>query len=174
MISAGLLIYATAAPFFLPLAQVLIYRLWSPARNIRSHQLFLVRLTLYLNAPVLAGAAGLAHFEGKGLAETFWMVFFAGVVFNSFGYAYFHLFNLSETGRRVRFLIMIRQGRSRPEELEKEYSPEDMVRARVERLVHLRHIRRAADGGWRVESGVLLFAARVLRAWRKLYGWETA
>lgn len=54
-------------------------------------------------------------------------------------YAYFHVFNMSETARRVRLLSYLGQrGQVSTEEVERIYQADDMTVARLERLVSLR------------------------------------
>jgi len=62
------------------------------------------------------------------------MLAFAFLVFNGVAYAYFHFFNMSETARRIRMLLQIRHAGAaglRVQDLERAYSPRDMIEARL-------------------------------------------
>lgn len=140
-------------------------------RRALSPQLMLVRLTLVFNVPVLSGVWLIAWYEGRSYLEMLYMLLFVFLVFNGVAYAYFHFFNMSETARRIRMLLHIRQmGPSglRIQELEREYSPQDMIEARLDRLVKMRQLVLDADGRYRVSGQVLLWAGRIMAWWRRL------
>lgn len=136
-----------------------------------SPQLALVRLVLFFNVPVLGGAWLIAFYEDRGTPETIYALLFAFLVFNGIAYAYFHIFNMSETARRIRMLLQIRQtGPSglRIQELEREYSPQDMIEARLDRLVKMHQLVLDDDGRYRASGQVLLLAGRAMAWWRRL------
>jgi len=63
------------------------------------------------------------------------------LVYSSFAYAYFHLFNMSETARRIHILSQGGEnGFLGKEGVEKNYTGEQMVQIRLERLVALREL----------------------------------
>ncbi|MBI4406154.1 MAG: hypothetical protein HY537_18490 [Deltaproteobacteria bacterium] len=56
-----------------------------------------------------------------------------------FAYTYFHFFNMSETSRRIRMLFAMEQGKNIDEI--SIYNDDEMIRARVKRLIDLGQIR---------------------------------
>lgn len=83
-------------------------------------------------------------------------------------YVYFHLFNLSETGRRIRILSEInKMGPLKECEIAEKYSCQDMISIRLKRL--------AAIGGLRLVNGryftgnkILLLSAKFVFGFRKV------
>jgi hypothetical protein len=159
--SPRLLCLVMLAPFFILFFHAAAC--WLAVRRglVVSPQLFLIRLVVSLNLPLLLGVSGITHE---------WPAFiFALIVFNGFGYAYFHLFNLSETSQRVRLLILLRRG-ARGSEGTEEYSPRRMVDVRVRRLVEMGQMRADSEGRYRIAGRFFLNAAFLLRAWRRWFG----
>lgn len=89
---------------------------------------------------------------------------FAAVVSVCIAYCYFHLFNMSETARRIRILTSCHLGVPVDE---RHYSLDAMIDARIERLIMVDSLRH--DGGcYRPVRGPLLAAASALDWWRGL------
>lgn len=170
-ISVSLLGLACLGPVALFLAHVLASRCGIVRWLSPSPQLALVRLALFFNAPVLGGTWLIALHENRGILETTYMLLFAFLTFNAVVYAYFHLFNMSETARRIRMLLQIRQAGAAGlpvRELESGYSPKHMIEARLDRLVKMRQLVLDTDGRYRVSGQVLLWAGRIMAWWRRL------
>jgi hypothetical protein len=89
---------------------------------------------------------------------------FAAVVSGCIAYCYFHLFNMSETARRIRILTSCYLGVPVDE---RNYSLDAMIDARIERLIMVDSLRLDA-GCYRVVPGLLLAAAAFLDWWRGL------
>ena len=80
------------------------------------------------------------------------------LAFNAFSYSYFHLFNMSETGRRVRMLREIEAGRLKTEkEIQNVYSVTDMIEERLHRLQDLGQIKMDAVGNFQTSGYLLIF-----------------
>jgi hypothetical protein len=64
------------------------------------------------------------------------------LAYMSLGYSYFHFFNMSETGRRMRLMIELHLAVDglTPEELLRRYSAEDVVNVRVARMLSAGHV----------------------------------
>src|SRR3989338_5221655 len=170
MISKALLICGALSPFILLSTHGLVYRLLGMSRRVLSPQIFLIKLILYLNLPMWVMAWIIAIGEQRDYKETCWMLAFIGIIFNGFGYAYFHFFNMSETSRRIRLLIMIRQGRTTDQEIAGDYSPEEMIHFRLRRLEEMRQIIKGDDGRYRVSGRFFLGVALVIQQWRRWLG----
>lgn len=94
----GFLAYVTLAPVLIFLIHVAACRILTRRGPGISPQLFLMKLILFLNLPLVLGTVFFSRRGGALPAspeETLAKLVFAAVVFNGFGYAYFHLFNLS-------------------------------------------------------------------------------
>ncbi len=106
-VSIPLLVYVPACAVALGVAHVLLSRRQAVGRRPVSPQASLARLILMSNVPALAGAAVIAWYEARPLREAVSMLVFSGIVYNGIAYAYFHVFNMSETARRIRILLHV-------------------------------------------------------------------
>ncbi len=135
--------------------------------------------TIRQRGPVTAAMIGLLPVGGLFLA---WLLTFSvrttgGILWSGFyllsvyllsAYVYFHVFNMSETARRIRILAHgHRDGKVIKEELTQNYTPGEMVEIRIARLAALGEIERRGD---RYISGrnCLLLPARAVFAFRRL------
>ncbi len=85
------------------------------------------------------------------------------LAFNSVAYAYFHFFNLSETGRRIRMLLQLLEGDQIVADYQPaSYSVEAMVSQRLVRLLQMGQIFESG-GRYRIESRFLLATAKMIR-----------
>mgnify|MGYP001766924597 CR=1 FL=1 len=103
-------------------------------------------------------------------AERAWAAVYCGLAYVCIAYSYFHLFNMSETARRIRLLreILI-QGPLGMEQLLSLYRGEEVMSRRIERLLETSQLIEQ-NGRYRVRGRLLLRAARVVFAWRRLLG----
>ncbi|MBI3315818.1 MAG: hypothetical protein HYZ87_02450 [Candidatus Omnitrophica bacterium] len=94
--SPAFLFGVAVAPFLIFFVHAGVCRLGG-SRVAVSPQLSLIRLVLFLNLPLLMALAGFFMFRPQAFpwARAVYTFLFVGIVFNSWGYAYFHLFNLS-------------------------------------------------------------------------------
>lgn len=68
------------------------------------------------------------------------------IVYNALAYSYFHLFNMSETARRIRILYEIYStGVLSASQIASSYNPSVMVKNRIERLVAMRQIKQSGN-----------------------------
>jgi len=71
-----------------------------------------------------------------------WSGIYLFLVYILFSYVYFHVFNMSETARRIRILTEIyRTGALKKGELAAKYTRQDMISNRLKRLVALEGLR---------------------------------
>ena len=96
---------------------------------------------------------------------------YLAIVSLGFCYSYFHLFNMSETARRIRMLrrIYLNGGSVAVKSLESEYSIEHIVKIRIQRLMDTGVLTRSQDGSIRVAKGALYYATQLIRFWRWLF-----
>lgn len=103
--------------------------------------------------------------SGQGLIG-FWLYCF--VVYTGFSYAYFHLFNMSETARRIRIMYDIYvSGTLSSEKIEDQYNTSAVIRTRLTRLLGTGQLR-LTDGYYSIHGRTLYRAAVVISLWRRL------
>ncbi len=166
------------------LAALLVVLASSPLWIIVTHAV-LARLLPRSSPQIVAVAAGLV-----GLIPTFLLagavaapgfssmvrmpveVAYTLIVYACIAYSYFHLFNLSETARRIRILRELHAaGSLTAAEISRLYSPTLVLEVRLDRLVAAGQLK--LRGGRYVNAGRLLrVAARAVRAWRLVLGFE--
>jgi hypothetical protein len=97
-------------------------------------------------------------------------MFYAFMVYNLMGYTYFHIYNMSETARRVRILYDINsKGSLKKADIDNLYHKGDMVATRVERLLGLKQIKQN-NGAYVLDGRLLYYAALLLAFWSSLIG----
>lgn len=147
-----------------------------------SNQLVVILCAAAGAVPMGAALWG-AYIGGPGLAfsEAAVASLYSLVVYALLAYTYFHLFNMSETARRIRILREIHAaGSLSAEEIAGRYSAEAIFANRIERLLAAGQIREVGggrgEGGGHddrryVLSGRLLYtAALVLAFWGRVLG----
>jgi hypothetical protein len=129
----------------------------------------LVMICILLFNVALFGTLRLLPLDGLDAAT----VLYALLVYNALGYCYFHFFNLSETARRVKIVIGVRQGKVRKtQDLQQYYDYHSAIAVRLQRLEALGEIRRDADGVYRLRRHVLYAASLMINAVRSLLGFR--
>jgi len=167
-VSISLLVYILVCVTVLGFTHVLVCRS-KVATRFASPQVSLAWLILLLNAPLLAGAEIIAWFEGRPPVEGVSMLVFSSIVYNGIAYAYFHVFNMSETARRIHILLhVLTHNDVNAENLSENYLPRSMASVRLDRLEKMGQIVRGTDGRFRIDRKLLLFAARVIRVCRQI------
>lgn len=103
----------------------------------------------------------LTWWDGGGAPEFLFSICMGGLL----GHIYFHIFNMSETARRIRLLLEIREGSQTP--AAETYSPRQMISVR---LIRLRELGQAdfIDGRYFPRDSWLLRAAVALHWHEKL------
>lgn len=98
-----------------------------------------------------------------------WSTLYGVLGFGGIGYSYFHVYNLSETARRIRILTELSEGPLTEAELLGRYRPEDALTQRIDRLVALNRL--VVDGDvYRLRGRVLVWIARAVLGWRSVLG----
>ncbi len=97
---------------------------------------------------------------------------YVAVVYACIAYSYFHLFNMSETARRIRILRELHAaGSLTAEEISRVYSGASVLEARFDRLLATGQLE--ARGDRFVRAGRVLYtAACLVRGWRLVLGLE--
>ena len=81
---------------------------------------------------------------------------------------YFHVFNMSETARRIRLLLELKQHRRLGLERPLNYAPAEGVRIRLGRLVALKQIKKEGDF-YSARFSPLLLVALVVKGYEDLF-----
>lgn len=124
----------------------------------------------YLPAAIILWEAVFA--SAPFTADSALAAFYCFVVYSSFSYAYFHLFNMSETARRIRIINEIhRAGAMRYEQLTAMYRSRDIIELRLNRLVAMKELR-LHDGCYAMNGRLLYLAALFISRWRRLIGFS--
>ncbi len=166
------------------LAALLALLVASPLWILLSHMV-LARVFTRMPPQLVAIAAALAGalptvlligtFAVPGLPALLRMPFAAtylALVYACIAYSYFHLFNMSETARRIRILRELHAAGSLiAEEISRLYSSASVLETRFDRLLATGQLQMRA--GRFVAAGRLLYmAACLVRAWRLVLGLE--
>ena len=99
--------------------------------------------------------------DGGGSAELLFSLFGGALL----AHIYFHIFNMSETARRIRLLIEIKEGSETP--LAETYTPENMISIRLARL---RELKQAdwVEGRYFARNSWLLWTALAIHSHERL------
>ncbi len=158
------------ASWFFPFAiQVILVRFFGLYREKALRQKGPAAATLIGILPV-GGVflAWLLVFPVRSTGAIFWSGFYLFSVYLLAAYVYFHIFNMSETARRIRILAHgHRAGEVAKDEMIQSYTSEQMISLRVDRLVALEEIARR-DGRYIPGRMRLLPAAKLVFFLRRI------
>lgn len=168
----SILVILLASPFIALAVHVAFARLFSVLRPGVSNQKVCIQSIIAGNVPVLALVWYLVC-AGQGpcllsLAPT---IIYTLIVYNALGYSYFHVFNMSETARRIRILYDLSSGRTMDIDsvVGSYYDTGDILNVRLERLVKMGQLR-VEGGRYRLAGRMLLYATKVMVFWGRLIG----
>lgn len=84
------------------------------------------------------------------------------ITYNAIAYSFFHIFNMSDTARRIKILNEIKTcGKVKVSELSSSYNAREMLSNRIARLLDSRQIGKSGDG-YVLNSNLLYYAAKQL------------
>jgi hypothetical protein len=153
---------AGAAALALLVAHVVLARLVLSRRPALSPQRATAVLCAVLNLPMAMGLLVWVWSASSSSLEAMLALMYSLLLYNSVAYAYFHFFNLSETGRRVRLLLDLLDGRRLPALTDTAgYSDHEMVSQRLLRLEQMGQIAQH-DGRYRLKSRFLWLTGRLI------------
>ena len=131
-----------------------------------------VKCALLGNLPVLFATwlvLSASEITGYEVASAMIYVF---ITYNALAYSYYHLLNMSETGRRIRILHELNlTGRLRYEELAGRYGAGDMLDVRLERLVNMNQVTQD-NGRYLLKSFVLSQIGFMVLGWGFFLGYN--
>jgi len=160
---------AIGSPVLLVLTHIALVRAVKALGKKVNQQAFLFLIIIGLNPLIAASGYGIT--QGLSFEDVISTIFYLLLVYNSLGYVYFHLFNMSDTARRIKLLILIAQGKLQNiEEIEADYSPRAMLKTRIERLLGMKQIEAVEDGRLVIKGSLLLNASQIINFWKALLG----
>jgi hypothetical protein len=126
---------------FLWLLQLAVFRSLPKSKIDPSPLLIAVKCALFVNIPLLLVSWVMVVGDQLEPYDRAWTMAYILLTYNGFAYSYCHIFNMSETSRRIRVLYELSlAGRLRYEELAHRYGDKNIFDARIERLVTMRQI----------------------------------
>lgn len=156
-------------PLVLALHSMLTRLLPTDTRQAPQRVAILSCITGILPAGLLAWVLYLKNFSGT---ELFLSALYGVLVYACLSYAYFHLFNMSETARGIRILYELKQnGHLTASEIDGRYSSKQMLEIRLQRLEALGQIE-LRNGRYRMKRKTFYWISRTLMAWGHLLGFS--
>jgi hypothetical protein len=154
-----------------PLLIVLAHMIVARAKIIASRQIGCIFAFTVALLPVMF-PVGVALACGMPRTQVVSGIIYSLVVYACISYSYFHVFNMSETARRIRILHEIyKAGSLRAKDILSLYEASDIIEARLGRLTLINQL--TLDRGvYRVRGKLLYYAGIVVRVWRRLLGFE--
>ena len=173
----SILLAALCSPVLILAMHIMLSRLALAIKSKRQPQFICLRAVLCANIPFAALLWMIfLNAYGAGAAPSVISYLpsfiYALIVFNLIGYTYFHIYNMSETARRVRILYDIySKGHLTRSDIGNIYSKGEMVAVRMERLLGLGQIKEVG-GAYHLDGRLLYHAALVLAFWSRLIGFS--
>ena len=134
-----------------------------------SQQKLVMRLCLVTS--FASGALALWLFRAAPVGDIALSSLYVFLISGLFGYCYFHLYNMSETARRIRILVGIycaHHGLTPVKSSDAQYDSKTIIANRLSRLEQAGSIVRQGDR-YLARAGVMLAAAKFFSFCRKLY-----
>lgn len=146
---------------FLVLFHVFIQRITPIFIPIKSRQNLLIHLIIIFDCFLILT---LLYFNLIFLnLDFFYSSVYIFLVSNLGAYIYFHIFNLSETGRRVKLLATIKKNKNiNFKKINKHYSEKIIIDNRLDRLLSMNKIS-LVDNKYYIKKSNLLLIAKVIR-----------
>ncbi len=102
--------------------------------------------------------------------ELVWTLIYSLIVYNILAYCYFHIFNMSDTARRVRILYEIYNSKQLKEsDIASLYSANNMLDSRLERFLSMKQIK-FSDGRYLLNSKFFYYVAKIVTSWGRILG----
>jgi len=162
-----LILILTLSPFFLFLFHLLSIKFFKLIGKDIPMQKLITYCIIFFNIPMLISIYFILN-KDFGVLE----IIYSMIVFNSFSYFYFHFFNMSETARRIKMLINIRNNNIKNiSDLNKYYTPEKALLVRLERLCELNQIEKT-EQGLKLKKKLLYHVSLLVYVFRVILGFE--
>jgi len=165
------LILLAATPILLAVMLAVVTRIFTISRRGLSSQVVVIICAMLGNVP-MGAAAWFFYFGRVSSAEEFvtGIIYFL-LTYNALAYSFFHIFNMSDTARRIKILNEINAagGKLKISGLSASYSSGEMLTNRIKRLLDSRQIVRQGDR-YVLNSPLLYYAAKAVNLWGRVLG----
>lgn len=163
-------IFLLLSPFIILFFHALLIRLFSFFKKDTSQFKIALCSVISTNIPVLVISLLILNFDFKNIFSYIYVL----LTFNLLGFFYFLFFNLSESGIRIKTILLIRKKRTlRTKEL-KEYYSKNSTEMRLQRLIILGQIEKAGSDSYILKKKLLFFISKVLVFFRFLLGFNNS
>lgn len=165
------IILLAISPFLILILHALVSRYFSRYKPLVSRQVVCALCILAGNMPmVLLFWYFVISSMTNIWTETAPTIFYVIIVYNALGYSYFHMFNMSETARRIRILYeLYKTGGLNTSALVKLYGVDNVLSVRVDRLISTGQIKKV-DGRYILDGRLLYYSAKLLEFWGYILG----
>lgn len=165
-----LLILLVATPVFFFALLAVVMRLLALSVRAISSQVVVLACALLGNLPFGALVWFVYLRKVSTTEELIAGIIYTLLIYNALAYSCFHVFNMSDTARRIKILNEIHGlGKVKISELKSSYSAAGMLANRIDRLLDSRQISRSGNG-YVLNSHLLYDMARVLNLWGRILG----
>ncbi|MDP2682208.1 MAG: hypothetical protein Q8P28_05290 [Deltaproteobacteria bacterium] len=165
------LILLACTPLLMLILQMIAVRIARLRRAAVSNQLVVLICLVIGHIPM--GIAGWFVYLSQLTAASYeltWAVIYGLAVYNALAYSYFHIFNMSETARRIRILYEIYNAKQlKISDIESLYGVDDMLLNRLERLLSMRQIKLSGNR-YSLNSRSLYYTAKIIAGWGCILG----
>lgn len=149
------------------IAHILAVRICSFFKIAILQQLLLFILMIFWNIPLVIGT--IININNIPQMQVVPSLLYVVLVYNCIAYSYFHIFNMSDTARRIRILIAVQLKEIiREKDIAEIYATTDMVNQRIERLVNMRQITKNKEGRYIINNSFLLGVSFCIDLWKKM------
>lgn len=170
-IKIKLLFLLVCSPFLIIFVQAIVLRIF---RSV-STQAITIICGIAGNIPlgIILWAINISY-TMKNTTELFCAILYVFLIYNLIVYVYFHIFNMSETARRIRILYEIYNKKAiSDKEIKGIYKIGEMLTVRLGRLISLRQLTYRNDK-YLLHKKLLYHIAVILVAWRRILGYSSA
>ena len=165
------LLLLASTPLLILVLHIISVRIAARLRLEISNQLLVIICLFIGHIPM--GIAGWFVYLSKLTAvsyEFMWAMIYGLAVYNTLAYSYFHVFNMSETARRIRILYEIYNAKQlKISDIESLYGVDDMLLNRLERLLSTNQIKLSGDR-YSLNSRSLYYTAKIIAGWGCILG----
>jgi len=123
------------------------------------------------NVPVLwlAWVSGVRPLAGT-ISDMASGIVYVLLTYQAIGFCYFHLLNATETSLSIHILMeMLSEGSISVEKLRRNYSPKEIIEARIDRMVSLGQMEER-NGRFVLGNRTILWSGKMIDLWRMILG----
>lgn len=169
----NLLDCATLFVFLSPLIQFLIHGIATRLYKKKSPQMVVI-YAIFVGAIMMLVGLGALWINDPTRTRNvyFYSLLYFVLGYFAVAYSYFNLFNISETGRRLKILYELSNSKYLTEnKLAQIYGRDDIVQVRLERLCAIGQLEKIGEG-YRIKSKTLLYMGHCSNFWHRLLGFN--